>query len=105
MLYLDSEIERVTCFTRNTNIDVKTRSPPFLSSRETCKYSFQYYSILIWNDVGLGAIMRASVDGTSLKELARATNATALTIDQATGTVYWAVNRQIHAVDLDSHNE
>ncbi|XP_026326416.1 low-density lipoprotein receptor-related protein 6 [Hyposmocoma kahamanoa] len=65
----------------------------------------QIKRILIWNDVGLGAIMRASVDGTSLKELARATNATALTIDQATGTVYWAVNRQIHAVDLDSHNE
>ncbi|XP_049888265.1 low-density lipoprotein receptor-related protein 6 [Pectinophora gossypiella] len=61
--------------------------------------------LLVWNDVGLGAIMRASVDGTSRIELARATNATALTIDQTTGTVYWAANRQIHAVDLDSHNK
>lgn len=66
---------------------------------------FTYYSLLIWNDVGLGAIMRASVDGTSPMELARANNATALTIDQTTGTVYWAVNRQIHAVDLNSHNK
>ncbi|KAI5641104.1 low-density lipoprotein receptor repeat class B domain-containing protein [Phthorimaea operculella] len=61
--------------------------------------------LLVWNDIGLGAIMRASVDGTSQVELARASNATALTIDQTTGTVYWAVNRQIHAVDLDSHNK
>ncbi|KAJ2950571.1 hypothetical protein O0L34_g8817 [Tuta absoluta] len=61
--------------------------------------------LLVWNDIGLGAIMRASVDGTSPVELARAANATALTIDQATGTVYWAANRQIHAVDLDSHNK
>ncbi|CAB3228777.1 unnamed protein product [Arctia plantaginis] len=60
---------------------------------------------LIWTDAGLGVIMRANVDGTSRMELARASNATALTIDQTTGTVYWAVNRQIHAVDLDASNK
>lgn len=60
---------------------------------------------LIWNDAGLGMIMRANVDGTSRIELARASNATALTVDQTTGTVYWAVNRQIHAVELDASNK
>ncbi|KAJ0179555.1 hypothetical protein K1T71_005267 [Dendrolimus kikuchii] len=61
--------------------------------------------ILIWNDVGLGVIMRASVDGTGRVELARASNASAVAVDQTTATVYWAVNRQIHAVDLDGTNK
>ncbi|CAG4941600.1 unnamed protein product [Colias eurytheme] len=60
--------------------------------------------LLVWSDAGLGAIMRSSVDGTAQIELARVTNVTALTLDQTTGTVYWAVARQIHAVDLDTSN-
>lgn len=61
--------------------------------------------LLVWNDVGVGAIMRANADGTARAELAGAANATALTLDQATATVYWALNRQIHAVDLDGGNK
>ncbi|GBP07556.1 Low-density lipoprotein receptor-related protein 6 [Eumeta japonica] len=59
---------------------------------------------LVWNDIGLGCIMRANLDGTSRIELAQASNATALAIDQATGVVYWAMTRQIHAVDVDGTN-
>ncbi|XP_068628110.1 low-density lipoprotein receptor-related protein 6 [Battus philenor] len=61
--------------------------------------------LLVWNDVGLGAILRANADGTARMELAGAPNATALTLDQASATVYWAVARQIHAVDLDGKNK
>ncbi|KAL4709343.1 hypothetical protein ACJJTC_007075 [Scirpophaga incertulas] len=61
--------------------------------------------VLVWNDVGLGAIMRSNVDGTEREELARASNASALALDQATGVVYWAGNRQIHAIDLDTLNK
>ncbi|XP_026739011.1 low-density lipoprotein receptor-related protein 6 [Trichoplusia ni] len=60
---------------------------------------------LIWNDAGLGVIMRANVDGTARVELARASNATALAVDHNTGTVYYALSRQIHAVDLDASNK
>jgi hypothetical protein len=59
----------------------------------------------LWNDVGAGTIMRANVDGSARAELARAANATALALDQAAGVVYWASNRQIHAVDLDTLNK
>ncbi|XP_060800869.1 low-density lipoprotein receptor-related protein 6 [Amyelois transitella] len=58
---------------------------------------------LIWNDVGLGAIMRSNVDGTGRVELARASNATALALDQATSIVYWAVSTKIYAVDLSDN--
>ncbi|XP_048481077.1 low-density lipoprotein receptor-related protein 6 [Plutella xylostella] len=61
--------------------------------------------LLIWNDIGLGGIMRANVDGTDRIELAKASNATALTVDQSTGTVYFAMNRQIHAVEIDGKNK
>ncbi|CAH2216905.1 jg9558, partial [Pararge aegeria aegeria] len=60
--------------------------------------------ILIWSDAGLGAIMRSNVDGTSRVELARVNNVTALAVEQSSATVYWAVARQIHALDLDSPN-
>lgn len=64
-----------------------------------------WYRFLIWNDAGLGVIMRANVDGTARVELARASNATALAVDHNTGTVYYALSRQIHAVDLDASNK
>ncbi|XP_041973077.1 low-density lipoprotein receptor-related protein 6 [Aricia agestis] len=57
--------------------------------------------ILFWSDVGLGAIMRADVNG-GRTELARAVNVTALAAD--TTTLYWAVGRQILAVDFDGTN-
>lgn len=57
--------------------------------------------MLVWVDAGAGAVVRAGVDGTARRELARAGNVTALAVDQASATVYWAVARQIHAVDLD----
>lgn len=55
--------------------------------------------------MGVGAIMRADVDGRGRVELARVANATALALDQTSGTVYWAANKQIHAVDLDGANK
>ncbi|XP_013174926.1 PREDICTED: low-density lipoprotein receptor-related protein 6 [Papilio xuthus] len=61
--------------------------------------------VLVWNDVGVGAIMRANADGTGRTELAGAPNATALALDHASATVYWALSRQIHAVDLDGNNK
>lgn len=59
----------------------------------------------MWNDVGLGAIMRSDVGGGARAELARAHNATALAVEQAAAAVYWAVGRQIHAVDIDGTNK
>lgn len=64
-----------------------------------------FYRLLVWNDVGLGAIMRSNVDGTDRVELARAANASALALDQTSAVVYWAVNRQILCVDLDTLNK
>lgn len=61
--------------------------------------------VLVWNDVGVGAIMRAHADGTGRTQLAGAPNATALALDQPSATVYWALARQIHAVNLDGNNK
>ncbi|KOB75178.1 Low-density lipoprotein receptor-related protein 6 [Operophtera brumata] len=47
---------------------------------------------------------KSNVDGTERVELARAANASALTVDQASGTLYYALTRQIHAVEIDGTN-
>lgn len=71
----------------------------------TIRLALICFSYLVWNDAGLGSIMRSNVDGTNRMELARADNASALTIDQNTGRVYWSVSKQIHAVDIDGTNQ
>lgn len=49
--------------------------------------------------------MRVNVDGSNVMELFKANNASALTLDQNTGYVYWAVGRQIHSVHIDGSNK
>ncbi|XP_028025930.1 low-density lipoprotein receptor-related protein 6 [Bombyx mandarina] len=97
----DRDSINATSIDNNSSTGVIVRGdrmlPRHLAFHQTKRY-------LIWNDVGRGAIMRANVDGTGRVELARADNATALALDQSAGTVYWAVSRQLHAVDLDSSN-
>ncbi|CAF4853997.1 unnamed protein product [Pieris macdunnoughi] len=98
---LDTNSINATSIENNSSTGVVVRGekmmPRLLAFHQTKR-------ILIWSDAGLGAIIRSSVDGTSQVELARVTNVTALALDETTGTVYWAVARQIHAVDLDTSN-
>ncbi|CAG9792217.1 unnamed protein product [Diatraea saccharalis] len=99
---LDTDSINATSIDNNSSIGVILRGenmmPRHLALHQTKR-------ILVWNDVGLGAIMRANVDGSERMELSRAANASALALDQTTGVVYWAVNRQIHAIDLDILNK
>ncbi|XP_073967199.1 low-density lipoprotein receptor-related protein 6-like [Choristoneura fumiferana] len=99
---LDTDSINATSIDNNSSVGVILRGenmmPRHLAFHQTKR-------ILIWNDVGLGAIMRSDVDGRGRIELARVANATALALDQAGGTVYWAANKQIHAVDLDGTNK
>ncbi|XP_063530568.1 low-density lipoprotein receptor-related protein 6 [Cydia strobilella] len=99
---LDTDSINATSIENNSSAGVilrgKNMMPRHLAFHQTKR-------IVIWNDLGLSAIMVARADGTGRSELARAANATALAVDQAAGVVYWAVNKQIHAVDLDSNNK
>ncbi|XP_059051324.1 low-density lipoprotein receptor-related protein 6 [Achroia grisella] len=96
---IDADSINATSITNSSSVGVVMRGegmmPRHLAFHQTKRF-------LIWNDVGLGAIMRSNVDGTARTWLATAANATALALDQSSSTVYWAVNRQIYAVDLDS---
>ncbi|XP_022127447.2 low-density lipoprotein receptor-related protein 6 [Pieris rapae] len=98
---LDTNSINATSIDNNSSTGVVVRGekmmPRHLAFHQTKR-------LLVWSDAGLGAIIRSSVDGTSQVELARVTNVTALALDETTGTVYWAVARQIHAVDLDTSN-
>nr|XP_049697020.1 low-density lipoprotein receptor-related protein 6 [Helicoverpa armigera] len=98
----DTDSINATSIDSNSSVGVILRGdnmmPRYLAFHQTKRF-------LIWNDAGLGVITRANVDGTARIELARATNVTSLAIDHGSGTVYWAVNRQIHAVDLDGTNK
>ncbi|XP_063823720.1 low-density lipoprotein receptor-related protein 5-like [Ostrinia nubilalis] len=99
---LDTDSINATSIDNNSSVGVILRGenmrPRHLAFHQTKRF-------LVWNDVGLGAIMRSNVDGTDRVELARAANASALALDQTTAVVYWAVNRQILAVDLDTLNK
>ncbi|XP_047545765.1 low-density lipoprotein receptor-related protein 6 [Vanessa atalanta] len=96
---LDTDSINATSIDNNSSVGVIIRGdkmmPRHLAFHQTKR-------VLIWSDAGLGAIMRASVDGTARSELARVANVTALAVEQSSATVYWAVARQIHAIDLDS---
>ncbi|XP_072942283.1 low-density lipoprotein receptor-related protein 6 [Epargyreus clarus] len=98
---LDTDSINATSIENNSSVGVILRGekmmPRYLAFHQTKR-------LLVWSDAGLGTIMRSSVDGTARTELARAANVTALTVEQAGGAVYWAVARQIHAVDLDGSN-
>ncbi|XP_039745762.1 low-density lipoprotein receptor-related protein 6 [Pararge aegeria] len=98
---LDTDSINATSIDNNSSMGVILRGekmmPRHLAFHQTKR-------ILIWSDAGLGAIMRSNVDGTSRVELARVNNVTALAVEQSSATVYWAVARQIHALDLDSPN-
>ncbi|XP_032511733.2 low-density lipoprotein receptor-related protein 6 [Danaus plexippus] len=61
--------------------------------------------LLFWSDAGLGGIFRSLVDGSERAQLVRVDNVTALALDMGgASALYWAVGRQIHAVDIDGSN-
>lgn len=65
----------------------------------------QYFRLLFWSDAGLGGIFRSLVDGSERAQLVRVDNVTALALDMGgASALYWAVGRQIHAVDIDGSN-
>ncbi|CAH2108805.1 unnamed protein product [Euphydryas editha] len=98
---LDTDSINATSIDNNSSVGVIVRGekmmPRHLAFHQTKR-------VLVWVDAAAGAVVRSSVDGTAQRELARAANVTALAVDQASATVYWAVARQIHAVDLDEPN-
>ncbi|XP_037297388.1 LOW QUALITY PROTEIN: low-density lipoprotein receptor-related protein 6-like [Manduca sexta] len=98
----DTDSINATTIDTNSSVSVIVRGdnmmPRHLAFHQTKR-------LLVWNDVGRGAITRASVDGTARVDLAHVANTTALAIDQPAATVYWAAERQIHAIDLDGSNK
>uniref|UniRef100_A0A2H1W340 SFRICE_002592 n=1 Tax=Spodoptera frugiperda TaxID=7108 RepID=A0A2H1W340_SPOFR len=98
----DTDSINATSIDNNSSSGVILRGenmmPRFLAFHQTKRF-------LIWNDAGLGVIMRSNVDGRGRVELARAANVTAIALDAAGHTLYWAAARQILAVDLDGSNK